>query len=233
MAAVLATGRALLSHRDAAALHGIRPPHHGPIDVTASGKRASSRGIRAHQSRVLLRRDAVTVRGIPTTTVARTLADLADVVPPHQLEKALNEAERLKLLDLGALEEVAARTRHRRGPGPAALRQALDRLTREGARVTRSELEDRFLALLDAHDLPRPRTNVTVEGFEVDAHWPQHRLVVELDGWEWHRTRDAFERDHRRTTVLADAGLTVRRFTHRQVADEPDAVAASLRRLLP
>jgi very-short-patch-repair endonuclease len=233
MAAVLAVGPgAVLSHRDAAALHGLRRPHNGTADVTTTARIRSTRAIRVHQTTALTSLDATTRHGIPVTTIARTLVDLASVVPKHQLAAALSEAERANVLDVDAIERTLERTRGRRGPAHARMRAVLREHRDHGAQLTRSELEGRFLALLDAHDLPRPRTNAILDGDEVDAYWPKHRLVVELDGWEFHKTRAAFERDRAKRTELEAAGWRVAAFTHRQVADEPATVAAQLRRLL-
>jgi very-short-patch-repair endonuclease len=226
LAAVLAAGRgAALSHRDAAGLHGLRPANHVGVDVTTPRRAADAPGIRVH--RAALAADDVIVRdGVPVTTVARTLVDLAGVVPAHHLAKALDEAERLRVLDLRTLGEATARTRTRRGRGHRALREVLADLRARRIQLTRSDLEDRFLALLDAHGLPRPRTNAVVEGMEVDALWSAKRLVVELDGWAFHHTATAFQRDRERSNDLARAGYQVLRFTHGDVVRRPHDLAA-------
>jgi very-short-patch-repair endonuclease/predicted transcriptional regulator of viral defense system len=231
MAAVLAAGPgALLSHRDAAALHGLRPPgDRGRVEVTTTGRAASTPRIDVHATTVLDARDAASVADIPTTGIARTLVDLAAVASPRELRKALEEAERQRRLDATGIEEVLGRTRGRRGAGHAAMREALARLGAVGARVTKSELEDRFVALFDAHDLPRPATNASVQGMEVDACWPQQRVVVELDGWADHGTRDAFQRDRERGNALELAGWRLLRFTWADVARHPQETAATVR----
>lgn len=233
MAAVLAAGpSAVLSHRDAAALHGLRRPHAGRIDVTTTGDQRSTRDLRVHQTKVLTDEDATVVDGIPTTTVARTLLDLAEAVSLQELAAALSEAERRDLLDAHALRDVMERTRGRRGRGHAALAETLARHAEQGASITRSGLEQEFLALLDAERLPPPLTNVYVEGIEVDACWPERRAVVELDSWEFHRTRSEFERDRAKDAALTEAGWRVMRFTHRQLTREPRTVARRVRALL-
>lgn len=235
LAAVLAVGPgAVLSHRDAAALHGLRPPgDHVRTHVTTCRRAAGTPRIRVHRTTVLdPRRDVAVVAGIPATSVARTLVDLADVVKPEPLAKALEEAERRHLLDVRALEDALARTRGRHGRGHAAIRAALAQHAATGAQLTRSPLERAFLALLDAHGLPRPRVNAWVGDMEVDATWPRQRVAVELDGWSAHATRAAFARDRERGNALQTRGWIVLRFTHGQVTREPAAVARTVREAL-
>jgi predicted transcriptional regulator of viral defense system len=225
LAAVLAAGPgALLSHREAAALHGLRPAQRTTVDVTVAARRRVP-GIQVHRVERLHVEDATTVDGIPVTSVARTLADLAAVVSAQALRKALEEAERSHRLDARAIELVLRRTRGRNGRGHERIRTALAELAATGTTVTRSPLEDRFLSLLDAHGLPRPLANASIDGMEVDMCWPQHRLVVELDGWAYHRSRQAFQRDRTRSNDLQAAGWTVLRFTHDDVVRRPAATA--------
>ncbi len=232
LAAVLAAGPgAVLSHREAAALHGLRPADRAAIDVTVAGQRRMP-GVQVHRVRRLDAADATAVDGIPVTTITRTLVDLAAVVSPQALRKALEEAERSNRLDARAIEAVLARTKGRNGRGHAAVRDALAELAKTGTTVTRSPLEDRFLPLLDAHGLPRPLTNQWTEAMEVDACWPQARLVVELDGWDSHHTRQAFQRDRTRSNDLQVAGWTVLRFTHADVVHRPNDTAARVARAL-
>jgi len=234
MAAVLAVGPgALLSHRDAAALHGLRPPgDHTRWEVTTTGRAASTDRIRVYGTTALDARDATAVDGIPVTSVARTLVDLAATAPSAQVRKALNEAERQRCVDLRDIERVLTTTARRNGRGHAATRQALAELAAVGERVTRSELEDRFLALLDARRLPRPLTNHGIEGMEVDVCWPEQRLAVELDGWDEHSTRQAFQHDRERSNDLTAAGWTLLRFTWADVTRRPDDTAARVARAL-
>lgn len=226
-AAVLAVGPgALLSHEDAAALHQLRARRNHPrVHVTTTGRAQSTRDIRVHGARSLDPRDRTTVAGIPTTSVARTLVDLAGVLRPRPLLNAINEAERRNRLDLDAVERALDRAHTRRGPGHARLRAALDRLARIGTQLTESDLEDAVMAVVDAHDLPQPRTAYHLHGFRVDVCWPEHGLVVEADGWEFHKTRRSFEEDRMRANVLQAQGWRVLRFTHRQLTQEPGAVA--------
>jgi len=234
LAAVLAVGPGtVLSHRSAAALHGIRPSTRPAVDVaTPRQGRRGRPGIDVHVTTVLGRGDVTVVDGVPVTTVARTLVDLASVVPADHLAKALDTAERLRILDLRSLRAALRRTRGRRGGGHAALAAALAEHVALGTTLTRSELEARFGRLVRDHALPQPRTNVHVEGIEVDALWPEQRLVVELDGWRYHRTERAFERDRERSNLLVVAGYRVARFTHDDLVRRSDRTAQIIGDLL-
>ncbi len=225
LAAVLAAGTgALLSHREAAALHGLRPAERVTVDVTVAARRRVP-GVTVHRVERLHPEDTTTVDGIPVTTVARTLVDLAAVVQTAALRKALEEAERSHRLDVRAIEAALQRTRGRNGRSHGRIRRALHELASTGTTITRSALEDRFLSLVAEHGLPRPRVNAAIDGVEVDACWPEERVVVELDGWEFHRTRQAFQRDRDRANDLAGAGWTVLRFTHDDVVRRPALTA--------
>lgn len=231
LAAVLAAGPgAVLSHRSAAALWGLRPAAGRRIDVTVRRRGRRDRpGIAVHVTRELRDRDRAQRVSIPVTSVARTLLDLAGVIPERQLSRAFEEADRADLLDLDAIEDICLRGRGRRGLG-ALLRLLADQTGPTPA--TRSELERVFLDLCDDHRLPRPRINALVAGFEVDALWPCQRLIVELDGYAFHRTRAAFERDRDRDAGLLLAGYRVLRFTHRRLEQDSSATAATVRAAL-
>lgn len=234
MAAVLAAGDgAVLSHRDAAALHSLRRPHDGiATDVTTTGRAGKTPVLAVHQAVALAGEDRTVVDGIPVTSVARTLVDLAGVVGKQTLAAALNEAERGSMLDVGAIERVLERTRGRRGRGHANLRAVLREYREHGPALTRSELERAFLDLLEANGLPRPRTNVRRLGHEVDACWPTRRVIVELDGWQHHRTRAEFEADRERDAELEAAGWRIIRVTARQITRRPAAVLRNVRALV-
>lgn len=234
LAAVLAVGPdAVLSHRDAAGLHALRAANHTKIDVTTTRRgRASQPRIVVHHTVALEAADVTTIDGIPTTTVARTLVDLAGVVSRESLAKAVNEAERQRTFDLTAIEAALARTRGRSGPGHARLRAVLAELRHRGTQLTRSVLEDRFLSLIETHNLPRPSANLHVEGREVDAVWPAERLAVELDGYANHQDRKTFQRDRDKGNALAEAGWLLLRFTHDDVVRRPAQTAEQVRRLL-
>jgi len=235
MAAVLACGPgAALSHRDAAALHGIRPSSRSSIDVTSPKRTGRGRrGIDVHSGAILRPHDVVVVDAIPCTTVARTLLDLAEVSARRQVERACDRAELLELFDLVAIEEQLDRAGGRRGA--PLLRSIVEDRFRATVHM-RSELEERFLELCRVASLPRPQVNAWIAleptGYEADFLWPQQRLVAELDGHSVHSTRHAFEHDRRRDQRLTLAGLTVVRLTWRQVVEEPAATSAMMRALL-
>jgi very-short-patch-repair endonuclease len=230
MAAVLASGpSALLSHRSAAALWDLLPTSKTLVDVTAVRSDTAGRtGIAIHRVKQLHPHDCALRDGIPVTSIARTLLDLATVALPRQLERAVEQAELLGRFDLGAVDALIARSPGR--PGLALLREVL-KAYREPA-LTRSELERRFLELCRRAKLPPPAINSFIAGFEVDAAWPSRRMVVELDGHEFHRTRAAFERDRARDAALQVAGYRVLRITYRRLQREPEAVIVQLRALL-
>lgn len=230
MAAVLACGSgSILSHRDAAALWGIRPSSRHVVDVTAPcGSRRDRPGIEVHRTRRLDPEDRDVEDGIPVTTVARTLLDLAEVLPRGDLANAIENSERLRLFDLRAVEDVIGRSPGRRGL--RVLRGALEAYRPPPA--TRSLLERRFLDLMHDAGLPRPLVNVEIANLEVDAAWHDARLVVELDGRTFHDTHEAFERDRIRDATLQLAGYRVLRVTDRRLLREPMAVVHTVRLLL-
>ena len=228
MAAVIAAGPgALLSHRSAAALWGLIPPPDRRPEVTAPRRPRRAEPIDIHETRAFDPADRARRAGIEVTTVARTLLDLA-AVAPLRLGRAVESAERLELFDLRDIRDVLRRCRGRRGAG--RLRAAL--AIYEPMPFTRSELERRFVRLVRRAGVPPPAMNAWVGRQEVDALWEDQRLVVELDGYESHRTRAAFERDRRRDADLRLAGYDVIRLTWRQVVDDGASVAALLRRRL-
>jgi Protein of unknown function (DUF559)/Transcriptional regulator, AbiEi antitoxin len=231
MAAVLACGpNAVLSHRSAGSHLGLRPSHRPIVDVTAPGRTGRSRkGIDVHRATGLEERDVTTVDGIPCTSVARTLLDLSTTLDGTALERAIEQAEKLRIFDLTAVVEVMERAGDRRG-GPE-LREALAAYVPEPA-FARSVLEKRFLALCRAAEVPMPRANNVTDGDEVDFTWPDRRLMVEADSVRHHSTRAAFERDRRRDQRLTAAGWRVVRFTWRQIDEAPAEVTATLRSLL-
>jgi hypothetical protein len=233
-AAVLACGgveAAVLSHRTAAAAWDLSPLPSGKLDVTTMRRCASTAKLRLHKGHTLDPLDDVVRQpdGLPVTNVARTLVDLAGVLGAHQLERVCHRAEILRRLDAAHVERLLAARRSR---GARNLRAALTSLAPVAPDITRSELEERFLALVADAGLPRPEVNAVIAGHEVDFHWRRQRLVVETDGAATHLTPTAFEEDRRRDAALAVAGLRVVRLTWRQITQDPRAVDATVRALL-
>lgn len=227
-AAVFACGPgALGSHRMAAAVWGFRRTSSARLEVTAPRGRRGPAGIIVHRSRLIHREDRAVVSGIPVTSVARTLVDLADVLTLPALQRAINEAELLRLFDLAALERTLARLPNRRGRG--RLHAALG-LYRPRTEFTRSQGEREFLRLCADYGLPEPRANLSVAGCEVDFLWPDANLVVEIDGAEVHQTSQAFHEDRRRDRALAARGFLVVRVTALDLED-PVALAGEMKRL--
>ena len=223
MAAVLACGpRSVLSHRSAAANLGLRP--YTGLEVTAPSRR-SRRGITIYRSS-LPEDEAMSVNGIPTTSVPRTLLDLAAVLRPYQLAKAFNEAEMRRLDDALSVPDLIARYPRRKGVG--TIRAILD----TGPRLTRSDLEALFLEFARDAGLPAPRTNFNVLGYECDCVWPDHGLVVELDARATHDTGAAFEQDRERDRALQASGWRVIRVTPRQLHDHPASLAGDLESMI-
>ena len=229
-AAVLAAGPgAALSYRSAAAFWAIRRSDRMRIEVSVPRHRRSTARLELHC--VDMQPDEVTAEeGIRVTTPARTLFDLAAVVPPHQLEAAFNEAEYRRLTSAVSLGALLARYPGRRGT--RAIKRVLENHHKNGATRTRSDLERALLSLVDAYGLPRPKINRTTDHGELDARWAEQRLIVECDGFAAHGTRRAFERDRARDRALVVAGWRVIRLTWRQLTTEPDTIAEQLRSLL-
>jgi very-short-patch-repair endonuclease len=225
MAAVLASGRgAVLSHRSAAALWDIDPRWGDVVDVTSPGGR-QHRGVVVHRSRTLTALDVTKHAGVPVTTVARTLIDLADVLDDLALARAVNEA-RLRGLRLEKLGVLLARS-----PGRRAAARLRD-LVGHADTPTRSVLEDRFVAFVERYELPRPEINQRIAGYEVDMLWRPQRLVAELDGRRFHESPRSFERDREKDACLVASGYRVVRITWRRLADQPAREAQRLRKLL-
>jgi very-short-patch-repair endonuclease len=228
LAAVLAGGAgAVLSYRSAAWLWGLTDRWTVPIEITASGPRAHRSDMRVHSAKTLAPEDRQSAKGIPTTSVARTLLDFA-AVDPGYLSVALDRCERRGILDLIEIDSLIARSRGFRGV--ARLREALE-IHRTPA-FTRSGLERRFLALVRRAGLPRPAMNIFVEGYELDAYWDDVRFAVELDTYDYHGSHSAFENDRLRQEDLKLAGIEMTRITGTRIAREPAAVIQRLRRLL-
>jgi very-short-patch-repair endonuclease len=209
MAAALATG-GVLSHHSAAMVWGLRPPYEGEVHVIVERGARNRAGLHVHRTASLY---AAVHQGLPLTTPARTLNDIAPLITRGDLDRAVEEAHIRGLVTTSQL----------RGRAAAAI---------EEPQLTRSEAERRLQRLIRAARLPRPQTNVRVAGWEVDAFWPRERLIIEVDGYAYHGNRAAFERDRRKDAALVAVGYTVIRVTWRQLKDEPLTVVALLARLI-
>jgi very-short-patch-repair endonuclease len=223
-AALLACGpAAVISHRTAAGYWRLIA-REGPIDVSVPGSIGRKRdGIRPH--RASLRDDEIVTRdGIRVTSPARTLLDLAASMPERQLDRLVEEAQVLGLVTRAELLQAVAAGARR--PGVRKLAAIVG--SPDEPAFTRSEAERRLVELVRQAGLARPRTNARIAGFEVDAVWPLDKLVVEVDGWSCHGSRQAFERDRRRDGRLLVAGYRVLRITWRQLTREPARVTAML-----
>jgi very-short-patch-repair endonuclease len=233
LAAVLACGaRAALSHLSAAELWEIvdRAPRQSHVSVPSGAGRAGPRGVRLHRA-VTLRREEVTQRrGIPVTTLPRTLVDLAGVLDRPSLKRAVRQCERLHRLDLAELRPAlddAPRNAFRH----ARLRRVLDGYVAGTGRAD-SELEAAFLELCARHRLPPPETQAPIGPYRADFLWRAQRLVVETDGRQSHDGFVAFRDDRVKDRVLRAAGFVVLRFTFAEVVREPRTVAAEVARAL-
>ncbi len=238
MAAVLACGAgAVLSHRSAGALLGLRRSGWWKIEVTVptrSGRRAPA-GVILHRSVVLAACDAIVVDGIPCTSVARTLFDLSEVVDRRQAERAFDQAEILERYDQRAIDDQLARNPTRRGAGVVKAILAEHYI---GTTVTESELEEAMLRLSRAVDLPAPEVGKWLDlgdggpMIRPDFLWRAQRLIVEVDGWRFHRTRQSFESDRRRDQRAMVAGWRVVRTTSKQIKLRPAELRATVAALL-
>ncbi|HET7417512.1 MAG TPA: hypothetical protein VFJ61_07810 [Solirubrobacterales bacterium] len=197
--------------------------------MTAPTRRRAKRDFRVHFSSILAAEDRGAREGIPVTAVPRTLLDLAIRARPEQLDGYLERAEDRGLLDVRAIEDLLSRAGGHRGRGP--LRHALA-IYRPDSAFTRSKFERRFRRLVTAVELPAPSMNYLVAEFELDAYWPDFRFAVELDLFETHGSRAAFERDRRRQEELKLLGVEMIRVTKPRLDREPETVMSNLARLL-
>jgi uncharacterized protein DUF559 len=219
MAAVLAGGtNAVPSHAAAAAAWDLRPVGSGAIHVTIPGTagRARRARLKLHGSTTLTPELTTTHRGILITTPARTLVDLATTLAGRSLEHAIDLADQRGLVDFADL----------RAANSASLQAVLENYR---PAPTRSHLEEGFLKLCDEHGIPRPETNALIEGILVDFVWLHRRLIVEVDGYEYHREPSRFERDRENDVTLTVKGWRVMRFTWRKIEQHPAWVAAAVR----
>jgi len=231
-AALFALGpRSALSDATAGDRIGLRRSASRTIHVTvpSAGGRVRRDGIIVHRSTTLRPQDVEDVDGLATTSVARTLLDLAGTLAPGPLERAVERSLELRVFDLAALHDVLAANRNARGAG--TLKQIVAEIHHEPP-VTRSVLEALMRDVCDAHGIERPAVNARVDTYEVDFLWRARKLVVETDSREHHATLAAFERDRVRDAHLATLGYRVARFTHRRVTYEPAEVARTVIALL-
>ena len=231
MAAVLAHGpKAVLSYRSAGQLWGLYPGSEIATEVTVPGSKKTKRGIVAHRG-TLMADEVGRMRGIPVTSVARTMFDLAGMLKEREVERAWNEMEvreyRLRLSVPDLIE------RYPRRPGTLLLARLADG---KPVGITRNELEEAFLALIDHFDLPRPRMNAHLairdRLYEIDCLWEDRKVAIELDGGAAHGTKRAFEKDRERDRILTAEGYATARLTWRQITEKPSEVAADLHLIL-
>jgi very-short-patch-repair endonuclease len=209
-AALLAGGkRSALAGESAFVLWGLWKRWPQQAEIVIAGDRRPS-GLHVHHSRTLVKRDITVVQGLRVTSAARTLLDMAPRLTEKQLARGVNDLRLRNVLTVAGLRDVL--DRNPKHPGIAKLRPHAERAQRE---PTRSDLEDAFMALIRKHNLPIPRINVKIAGHRVDAHYPDHDLVVELDGWESHKTKQAFVADRRQDAeILLKTGTPTVRLTY-------------------
>lgn len=233
MAAVLAHGpNAVLSHRSAGQLWGLCHRSRIQPEVTCPGSKKTKRGIVVHRGS-LPADEVVRVRGIPVTSVPRTMFDLAGSRSEREVERAWNEMEVREYRDRLSVPDLLERYPRRKG-SPVLARLANDKETSVG--ITRNDLEEAFLALIDRYGLPRPRMNahlaVRDRFYEIDCLWEDRKVAVELDGRGAHGTKKAFHEDRERDRILTAEGYTTSRLTWDHIHQTPNGVAADLRLIL-
>ena len=225
-AAVLAGGdAAVLSYFSAAALWEMGTKWPAIPEITVPARRRPS-GIRVHVHPALESQDIRRHRAIRVTSSARTLLDVAPMLTKPQLARAVNEARLTKQLRLKDLAELLERESYH--PGLRLLAPYVVQPTGP----TRSEFEDRFVTFAREHGLPAPRVNTRVAGYEVDALFPDERVIVELDGWKFHSNRRSFERDRDKDAALLAAGYVTVRITWERLTQTPAREATRLHEIL-
>jgi hypothetical protein len=227
-AALLAfNDNAVLSHRSAGWLWGLFPACREEVDVTFAGK-GRRKGIRLHRVMAIGDRDIERLERIAVTSLPRTLSDIAASEPKRELERAVDRARRRNLLDLLAIDQMLQR--RARVPGAAQLQQALALYRKPVFDRARSELL--FLDALESEGERLPLLNTWVGEWEIDAYWEAERFAVEVDGWEIHGSREAFESDRLRQEEMKLAGIDCIRISARRIETEPQQVAKRIRALL-
>lgn len=220
---------AVASHLTAAYLWGLLRYRPETMHVTAPTRRRAKRRFKVHFSSILVAEDRTVREGTPVTALPRTLLDLAITARPDQMERYLERAEEQGLLDVRAVEDQLGRCGGHRGRGRLASALAL---YRPDPAFTRSRFEQRFRRLVQRAGLPAPSMNFNVAEYELDAYWPEFRFAVELDLFETHGSRAAFERDRRRQEELKLLGVEMIRITKPRLDREPQAVLRNLAVLL-
>jgi hypothetical protein len=226
-AAVLAGGPdAVASHASAAWLWGFLARFEPPPEISLPAGDRRPRHILTHRCPSLTPRDVTRQRGVPTTTPARTVLDLAPRLTRKQLTRLVNDARHDGFLRDAALTDVL--DRNRLHPGTKLLKRFVD----SPHNPTNSDFEDDFLAFVERYGLPRPEINFPFNGRRLDAYWPEYGVIAECDGWETHRTREAFEADRERDADHLDHGLPTIRITKTRLEQTADHEAARLTRIL-
>jgi len=197
--------------------------------VTAPRRRRAKRRFKVHFSSIMAAEDRAVREGIPVTALPRTLLDLAITARPDQMERYLERAEEQGLLDVRAVEDLLSRSGGHRGRGRLASALAL---YRPDPAFTRSRFEQHFRRLVERAGLPVPSMNFNVAEYELDAYWPELGFAVELDLFETHGSRAAFERDRRRQEELKLLGVEMIRITKPRLDREPEQVLRNLAALL-
>jgi hypothetical protein len=222
MAAVLFRGHgALISYQSAVWLWGLEKKLEIPVHVSVRWRGHAQDAIGLHHCPALRADDIAEIERLPVTGLARTLLDYASEAKPYRLRRAIDQADRLELLDLAAVDLITEEVRGHRGRTP--LLKAMTIYREKG--FTRSGGEKRMLAALADVGVLRPAINTFVEGYEVDFYWEEERFAVELDSWEYHRTRRSFEEDRERQEKLAMADIEAIRITGTRLRREPRKVA--------
>jgi very-short-patch-repair endonuclease len=225
---VLAGGpRVALGCGSAAAFWGVQQRWSFPLELISATDRRLA-GVKVHQSKTLLQRDIRVVDGLRVTSPARTVLDIAPRLSDKQLARAVDDLRHARKVTINQLKDVVARNPHH--PGAQRLAKIIGATQKE---PTRSELESAFQRLAQKHGLPVPQINVEVAGYTVDAYYSEHQLVVELDGWLTHQTRQAFTRDRRQDAeILAKTGVPTVRLTYDQTTRHATRTATELRTIL-
>ena len=226
-AAVLAGGPdAVASHASAAWLWGFLSRYEPPPEIALTKGDRRPRHILTHRCRSLRPRDITHQRGVPTTSRARTALDIAPRLTKKQLSRLVNDQLRENHLRIEALTDII--TRNPLHPATKLLRPFAETT----ANPTRSDFEGEFLAFCAQYGLPTPQINVKVNGREVDAFFPEHNVIVECDGWDFHKDRAAFEDDRERDAENLKHGLATVRITRDRLTPTPDREAARLKQIL-